>query len=307
MDTENRIINYIIERGIVRTGQLLRYLEEEDIKESKSKGADLKKKEENLKKSERTIFRKIKQMAREGGPILILDSEEVKRYGITDPDNRAKYLTLRETGEKKKHLDKIFELLSTGNDIDIMMVLREIKRYGQKYVLYPSQLDTLVLNLDNNDLGIIEDLLFILYTHIIVRKINPGNEAAFLETLRNLLKQYEEGHENYTQLRGHLIKFLGHYKDKAVIEQLKKDIKAGKLSKFEHDYSSVLTAKVIDEERTELFYLENSLRKAGEIETADILDRIRSQAASKAEKPTEKEVHWNSVVINMPSTKMKDV
>lgn len=307
MDIESRIINYITERGLVRTGQLLRYLEEEDIKESKSKGADLKKKEENLKKSERTIFRKIKQMAREGGPILILDSEEVERYGIIDPDGRAKYLTLRETGEKKKHLDQIFELLSTGNDIDIMMVLREIKRYGQKYVLYPNQLDTLVLNLDNNDPGIIEDLLFILHTHIIVRKINPGNETAFLETLRSLLKQYEEGNENYTQLRGHIIRFLGHYKDKAVIEQLKKDIEAGKLSKFEHDYSSVLTAKVIDEERTELFYLENRLRKAGEIETADILDRIRSQAASKAEKPIEKEVHWNSVVINMPSTKIKDV
>jgi hypothetical protein len=285
----------------------LRYLEEEDIKESKSKGADLKKKEENLKKSERTIFRKIKQMAREGGPILILDSEEVKRYGITDPDGRATYLTLRETGEKKKHLDKIFELLSTGNDIDIMMVLREIKRYGQKYVLYPNQLDILVLNLGNNDPGIIEDLLFILYTHIIVRKINPGNETAFLETLRSLLKQYEEGHETYTQLRGHLIRFLGHYKDKAVSEQLKKDTEAGKLSKFEHDYLSVLTAKVIDEARTELFYLENMLRKAGEIETADVLDRIRSQAASKAEKPIEKEVHWNSVVINIPSTNIKDI
>lgn len=308
MNIDGEIINYIAERGLVRIGQLVKYFEEEDVKERGSKVIDLKTDDEaKLKKSERTILRRVKQMAGEGGPILILTSEEVKRYGINDPDGRAKYLTLRETGEKKRHLDQIFELLNIGDDIDIKMVLREIKRYEQRYVLYPSQLDILILKLDNKDPGLIEDLLYILYNHIINKKIKPGNETIFVEKLRNLLERYAEGHENYTQLRSHILWFLGYYNDKAVVEQLKRDVEAGRLSKLKNDYSNILTAKVIEEARTELFYLENRLRKEGNIETADILDQIRSQAAAKAEKSIEKEARWEFTFIGRSNTRTKDI
>lgn len=298
--TKSEILRYIEKGRFVRVEKLIDYFENEDPKKGGSKGAN--NNENKNKKSRRTIKRYLKEMTKEEeGPLVILNKEQVKRYGIDENDGRAKYLALKETVERERYLDQVFELLSTGDNIDKKTALNEIK-HQQEYILYSSQLDVLVSNLDNKDPGFIEDLFYILHNHIIIREISPENGTNFLEMLRNLLKQYEEGHENYITLRSHIIWFLGYYNDKAVIEQLKKDIEAGRLSKLNKDYLNIFTARVIEEARTELFYLENRLRKEGDIETADILGQIRRQAAAKAEKP-KKGAYWESTFIGKLNTK----
>ncbi|MEL4305253.1 hypothetical protein [Methanococcoides sp. LMO-2] len=268
MDIDIIIIEYIAKNGFVRTGQLVDHLLENHSEESGSK---------------RTIYRKLEQMTKDEGPLETLNAEQVRKYGKEEPDDRAKYLILKETAEMKRHLDEIFKFLSEGDDIDKKMVLAELKRYGKKYVLDSSHLDILALNLDGKDAILIESLLRILHEHITTKGIKPSDKTAFLDGLRNLLESYPEGHKNGPMLRRFVIQLLGYYNDKSVLERLKKDIEVGKLSIFQGDYGDKFTAKVIENGRTELFYLENRLRKEGETETADILARIRDESKVNVE------------------------
>jgi hypothetical protein len=185
---------------------------------------------------------------------------------------------------RERHLDKVFELFSEGNNIDKKMVIKEIAVYKWRFLLFPNELDVLVLSLDDEDTELNDDLISFLYSYIIFRGIRPEKETIFLEKLRSLLKRYEDGHEKYTSLRGTILLLLGYYKDKAVIEQLKKDIEASRFQKHKNEYWNEFVSKVIEEARTELFFLENKLRKEGNIETADELKRIRVLAVSEVEK-----------------------
>lgn len=274
MDFDTKILNYIEEKGLVRTGQLVKHFTEDDFKENVSEGVSLKKdKEAKPEKSERTILRKLKKMAGKR-QIVILNSEQVKMYGI-EGDGRAKYVTLMEAVGREKYLDKIFERLSTGDDIEKEMVLEEIKKYQQKYLLSPSQLDVLVLNLDSENREFIEKSLEILQYYVIKREVNPKDKNIFLEKLRNLLEQYAERYENISKVRVTALELLAYYKDEAIIGQLKKYFELGTLGNHVSDHTGKFTRKFIEEKREELFDMELELRRKGETETADILAVIR--------------------------------
>jgi hypothetical protein len=111
-------------------------------------------------------------------------------------------------------------------------------------------------------------------------------------------------------LRRRVIWLLGYYNDKAVLEQLQKDIEAGRLSSQKGDYWDWFTARVIEEGRTELFYLENKLRKEGNTETADILAEIRNQAEINAEKPRGPDEPWEAAISSVgqiPTLKIRGI
>ena len=308
VDIDTEIINYIAEEVFVQPKQLIAHFArkspkkreskgdnktnekanaennetvKKDSKESESKGIDFKASEEN-KKSKRTIMRRLEKMQKEGGTITVATEEQLIRYGIKKTDGRAKYLTLRETIERDSDLDKIINLLIKGDDIDKKMVLREINRC-KRYVLLPSQLDALVLNLDNEDAELIEGFLRILHQYITKKEIKPGKEPILVEKLKKVLERYQEGHEKYTMIRTYVIRLLGDYDDNAVIEQLIKDSDAGRLSEFKNDYCDWTTAKVIKKARTKLFKLENRMRRKGDTETADILADLRDRAEEMPE------------------------
>jgi len=337
-DIDTQIINYIAEKGIVQPKELIdRFarkgpkkreskkgdkIEEkinaenngavkEDSKESESTEVDFKASEEN-KKSKRTIQRRIENMKKEGGPIVVATEEQLKRYGIkktddekkddekTDDekkddektdngkkDGRAKYLTLKETIERDSELDKIIDSHIKGDDIDQKMVLREINRC-KNYILLPNQLNALILNLDNKNAELLEGFLRILHEYITKKEIKPGKEPILVEKLKGVLKRYQEGNEKYPMIRTYVIRLLGDYDGNAVIEQLIKDSEAGRLSKFKNDYYDWTTVKVIKKSRIKLFDLENRLRKKGDTETADILSDLRDWAEEIPE--TQKEM-----------------
>jgi hypothetical protein len=95
---DTKILDYIAQKGFVRTGELIDYFARKGPKRSETKEAD-KTNEEN-KKSKRTIQRRLENLKKLGGPIVSPTSEQLKKYGIKDEDGRAKYLTLRETIER---------------------------------------------------------------------------------------------------------------------------------------------------------------------------------------------------------------
>lgn len=253
-----------------------------------------------------SIGRKLTNMKKANLISIEKDSEVLKKYGIEKEAKNASYILSKDITGIKTHLDSIFSLLKPEDDIDkqkvlnkikgyelteddiaINAILKEIKRYNIRYRLNPKQLDILVSRLDSQDNSSINDLIQILYDHIIDKGIKPEDKDNFLEKLTDILEKDPEIHKEYPELKRRVINLLGYYNHKAVVEQLKKDIELGKLSTFQEYYEEKYTARIIEEERTELFYLENQLRKKGDIKTADILSQIRNKAAKYVEWPIE--------------------
>ncbi|QLC49745.1 hypothetical protein HWN40_05530 [Methanolobus zinderi] len=274
---EVEVVNYLSENGYSRRRQLIAYI--------RSLHPNPDTNPEDRGYSPKTIDKKLANMHKVGLIITLKEPEELEKYGVEKEDGNASYIFVKDAADRKKHLDDVFELLKTGDDIDKKMVIAEIKRYKNKYILNPSQLDVLVNNLTSGDAEIIDGVLSILYESIVNKEIKPRNKTNLLEALKALLEKYPEGHDKYLKLRNHIIKLLGYYKDKTVLEQLKKDIRSRKLSAFQNDYMTVFTAKVIEEGRAELFNLENKLRKNDDKNTAEIISKIRDEAEINADKP----------------------
>lgn len=274
---EVEVVNYLSENGYSRRRQLIAYIR--SLHPNPDTNPD------DRGYSPKTIDKKLANMHKAGLIITLKEPEELEKYGVEKEDGNASYVFVRNAAERKKHLDDVFELLKTGDDIDKKMALTEIKRYRNRYVLNPNQLDVLVINLTSKDAEIIDGILTILFESIVNKEIKPRKKTNLLEGLRALLQRYPEGHKNYSNLRPFIIKLLGYYEDKTVLEQLKKDIRSGNLSAFKNDYMTVFTAKVIEEGRTELFNLENKLRKHNDKNTAEIISKIKDEAEANADKP----------------------
>lgn len=222
--------------------------------------------------------------------ILIEDDPDVlAQYGIREKGAKnASYVLPKSANEIAMHLNYVFASLRKEDkkkevDADVIKTaLRELKTYENNYIWSSSQLDDIVLNLDNEDAEVIDQLLKFLYNYM-KKKILPENKDVFLVKLKKLLERYPDGLEEYKELRCYVIQLLGYYEDHAVIDQLRKDSKSGKLLDHVSEYCHRNTAKVIEKSRTELYLFEIELRKEGKTESADYLAFIRGQAKNMAE------------------------
>jgi hypothetical protein len=274
VEFETTVLDYLSPRCGVRRERLIEYLMESHPSETGY--------------SEPSINRKLANMQKRSLILIEKDPDVLAQYGIKKEAENASYIFAKGAIEMVKHLDIVSNLLKKGNNTDIKMALDEFKRYEKDFFLDSNHLDDMVLRLDNEDAGIIDYLLYFLHTNITKKEIKPTNKTVFLDKLKNLLERYPDGHTKYTLLRYRVIGLLGDYGERvAVIEQLKKDNKEGRLSKFKNDYCDWTTAKVIEEARTELFFFENKLRKEGDTENANTLAEIRNQAKNLAETPTD--------------------
>ncbi|WP_196214018.1 hypothetical protein [Methanolobus vulcani] len=141
------------------------------------------------------------------------------------------------------------------------------------------QLDNLVTILyDKSNVRIIDNILSILYKHIIVKEILPSDKDNLLKVLKKLLYKFPEAHPNYSMIRRHILRLLGYYEDYAVVEQLIKDTENGRLPQFKNDYLTNFTTNIIEVGRIELFELEVKVRKSGDEKTAESLNEIRNYA-----------------------------
>ena len=253
--------NYLHKKGPVRRETLINYLIE-------ANGY-----------SRSSVERKLTNLKKQGVIVVLNTKEEFDKFGIKEEDKRSAYITTKDSFERKRHIDKVFEYLENGDDIDIESALAEIKRYEKLYVMDSKQLDNLVTILgDTANVKIVDNILSIIYKHVIIKEIVPSDEENLLQVLQNLLYKFPEGHPNHSMLRRHILRLLGYYEDRAVIEKLIKDTENGQLSQFKNDYLTNFTSKVIEEGRIELFELEIKLRKTGDKNTAETLNKIRNYA-----------------------------
>lgn len=233
--------------------------------------------------SNATIYRKIKQL-KTRKIILELSSEEFQTYGISQTDGRATYLILKDSDERRKHLDEILDLLRSGDKADAITVYDDLEMYN-RYSLTPSQLDQLIPG-KTTDLDIAYRAIRILEDHIIRQHIVPTDWKKLIISLKTTLKRI--GNKNLN-IEEYSLKILGFYNDNFVIDQLVADAKnLEKMKTVEHYYLSPYCFKIIEKERTRLFELERSLRKPvldatiqiQNYEVAQIIFKIRSSAAN---------------------------
>ncbi len=261
------IENYLEKMGPVRRETLINYLIE-------SKGY-----------SRSSVERKLTNLKKQEIIITLKTTEDFDRFGIKEDDKRSAYITTKDSFDRKRHIDKVFEYLEDEDEIDIETALVEIKRYEKLYVMDSKQLDNLVTILDDTaNVKIIDSILSILYKHIINKEIVPCAKDNLLQVLKKLLYNFPEGHPGYSMLRRHIIRLLGYYKDYAVVEQLIKDTENDRLPQFKNDYLTNFTTSIIEVGRIELFELEVKVRKSGDEKTAESLNEIRNYAIENLNK-----------------------
>ena len=264
IDFDTEVIDYLSKRGYVRRRQLL--LDLMDIHKNDSGY------------SEKSLNRKIDSMVKRQ-IVTILKYEELHKFGIGEDDKRSSYLTLKKTEKIKEHIDNVIEKISSDNPIQQKMALKELERYGKQHVLTPKQLDILVSQLDTEDIDLIDHILRLVYTYIDKKNIEPSNKSETVMMLRTLLNKYPGPLPRHKNLRTHFIYLLGHYKDNAVIERLKKDAEELDTPRdVIHDYESYYTANIIEEHREELYDFEEELRLEGKEESAQFIAEIRVRA-----------------------------
>ncbi|NPE28394.1 hypothetical protein HNV12_16120 [Methanococcoides sp. SA1] len=211
------------------------------------------------------------------GTLLVIQYEDLHKYGIKEEDKRSRYVTLRKTENISYFLDSVINKLEFNNPIQQKMALKEIENYEQNYVLNPKQLDLLVSQLKTDDVTLIDHILRILYTYIDKKNIEPASDSETVKILRSLLNKFPEPlKHSLKSLRTHIIYLLGHYNDASVIERLKKDAETlDNLHEIIHDYESEYTANIIEEQREELYNFEEQLRLDDKEEQAQFIAELR--------------------------------
>ena len=245
--------------------------------------------------SRRTIERRVRASLRDGR-IVKIQSNEFERYGIENANKRAVYIALKEATDMKTYVDAIFKLLRSKDANDIKLGVRKLRDYQftyfRRYFIDKRQLNVLaeVLEKSMTDTNLNDDelrytLLMILFNEITTNHIQPSNKEKFLTTLRQLLDRYPL-HESYNKPNNpipNLIQILGIYRDSKVLERLKQDITTCNhqmLLSVGAVYGNKFTAKIIEDNKTNILEFERKLQKENKREVLDYLDGVQRQAAS---------------------------
>lgn len=269
-DFEIEVKQYIMQKGRAKKTQLI-----EDL---------LKKHKKDLGYSPKSIIRKLDNM-KDHDIIERVPFDDYEKYGITDTNKKNCYYTLKSTSKIKEHMDNVFEGVSSEEPVKQKMALKEIARYEQMYFLNPEQLDLIVTQFDNGlnkgiiDKELADKLLFLLYTYILKKAIEPANKANMVALLLKLLDKYPVPSSTNVSVRARLIYLLGHYGHKAVIEQFIKDARIVQdFSSIENVYNTEYTAGLIEEHREELYRLEEELAIEGKDNASQFVSNIRTHA-----------------------------
>jgi hypothetical protein len=267
MDIDSEVINYLKEKGVCRTTQVVK-----DIKEKyRHKGGI----------GEATIYRAIDRL-KEAKKIYSPTKEEIKSFGIKIGDGRSKFLVLRTFMERKDHLDDIFHALEVKDRNEQLRALREILLYKDKHQFTPIQLDKISLFL-KKDIFFVKSALDILYDYFMNKGITPSNERQYILNLRNAVLKFRDTSDR-TIIRA-INEILGIYEDDAVIKQLKYDAEKDfdTFQTISPEYESNYLAKVIENNRKNLYYFNKCLINEGKSENVALIDHIREIALKNTE------------------------
>jgi hypothetical protein len=267
MDIDSEVINYLKEKGVCRTTELVK-----DIKEKHRHKGGI---------GEATIYRAIERL-KESKNIYSPSEEEIKSFGIKIGDGRSKFLVLRTFMERKEHLDDVFHFLEVKDRNEQLQAIREILLYKNKHQFTPIQLDKISLFL-KEDIFFVKSALDILHDYFMNKGITPSNESQFILNLRKALLKFRDTSDR-SIIRA-IIEILGIYEDNAVIKQLKYDAEKDfdVFQKIGLDYESKYLAKVIENNRKNLYYFNKYLINEGKSENVTLIDHIREVALKNTE------------------------
>jgi hypothetical protein len=267
MDIDSEVIEYLKEKGVRRTTQLVK-----DIKEKyRHKGGI----------GEATIYRAVDRL-KMAEKLYSPTEEEIKSFGIKTGDGRSKFLVLRTFMERKEHLDDVFHSLDVKDRNEQLRALREILLYKDKHQFTPLQLDKISLFL-KKDIFFVKSALEILHDYFMNKGITPSNESQFILNLRNALLKFRDTSDR-SIIRA-INEILGIYEDDAVIKQLKYDAERDFVTfqTISPEYESRYLAKVIENNRKNLYYFNKYLINEGKSENVALIDHIREIALKNTE------------------------
>jgi len=273
MEFEEEVILYLNKNGKMRREKLIEDLIKQHTRTNESGHQSI-----DSGYSKPTINRKLNAMLK-SGEILSLDYKELQQYGFQEDDKRAKYLFTQEGLNLKGHIDKVLQLLTSGDQIDKQMALKELNRYEKLYSFDESQLDLIVQNITSADAELTNKFLITLKDYIINRGKEIGDKNSLLKTLRDVLDKYSEPTGKNKVIRSIAILLLSHYKDAYIIEQLIKD--ATTLTnplEVEENYDPSSIAELIISNPSRLFDTERQLMKEGKEDSAQFVSNIRAKA-----------------------------
>lgn len=262
MDIDSEVVNYLKAKGVCRTTPLIK-----DIKEKyRHKGGI----------GEATIYRAIDRL-KTAEKIYSPTDEEIQSFGIKIDDGRGKFLVLRTFMERKEHLDDVFQSLDVNDRNEQLQALREILLYKDKHQFTPIQLDKISLFL-KKDIFFVKSALDILHDYFMNKGITPSNESQFILNLRNALFKFRDTSDR--SIIRSINEILGIYEDDAVIKQLKHDAEKDFVAfqNISPEYESKYFAKVIENNRKNLYYFNKYLINEGKSENVTLIDRIRDIA-----------------------------
>lgn len=286
-DPEEIIINLVKHHGFIRRKKLF---EEADKALNDIDSLDEVDIELLLKEKEKLSlikFNRILKRLSNSNQLKALKRREYERFGIVEKDKRASYITLAKTAKLVKHHDKVLEQLTSEDIIKKKNALIELESMMEGMILTPSQLDKLVNLIPKEENKLVENIIRIIYNSIAQRTIFPSdierlkkNLIAFYnKSLRvfdpNIIRQNKEF--NITNTKAHIIFVLGILGDEAVLKWLKEDVQRGFDINWIHNfgYSLWTVAKLIDDNRENLFEFQNSLSSESDIKT---MFQIRKEA-----------------------------
>ncbi|ABE51546.1 hypothetical protein [Methanococcoides burtonii] len=269
---EEEVVQYLNKNGKMRREQLIEKLRQKHTKTYKTGEEFI-----DTGYSKPTINRKLKEML-VSGEIIRLYHYQLQNYGFLEDDGRATYLFTEEGLKVKTHIDNVLQLLSSGDDIDKQMALKELNRYEKLYSFDESQLDLIVKNLTSVNADLTTKFLVTLYDYIIKKGKEPTDKDALLKALRSVLDKYEQPKGKSGNVRNVAINLLSHYKDEGIIDQIIKDATTlDNPHEAEEDYDISEIAELIINNPSKLFEVERQLMREGKHDASQFISNIRTK------------------------------
>jgi len=230
-------------------------------------------------RSIRTINRILKKLKKNGRIFIVKGRNALQEYGITESDDRYAYVLSNKIKSTKELIDYAFNLIQKGSEGDKKTALIEID--DEKMItLSPNKIDILVKQLRLKDKEEDATIIRILSDQLYYKKARAGNQELLIQTMKKALQKYctaKQGEEFTT--RNYALQILAIYKDKAVIEEIKRDIYTRQnIDQTGSEYSGQYMAEVIEEYKKDLFELQRELMNKGLEKQSKFIKSLRNNA-----------------------------
>jgi hypothetical protein len=226
--------------------------------------------------SKPNLMKKIREWIKQE-KIIKINYEQAKKMGIHVEDKNAIFLAGKDYPKIKKQIDTAFNYLNNKNENIIETALIEIESYQKITLLTQDQINKLLNTANQVSEKLVEIILRILYFST-KKGINLNENKKHEKILEDLLIKYKNTKNSL--LKQYLLALLSQ-SNKAIITQLKHELETNKgleLEKIEKKYLHKKFAKIIEENREDLFKYEIKLQKKNKVEAIQTLRRIRTKA-----------------------------